>query len=156
MSTQNPTTTMLQDRATDAVAGFQQGGARQQLVEWIMEHVLDWERWRKQHLDHKWAEYLRKWRGVWSEEDRTRSSERSRLISPALQQAVEEAMAEMEEAVLGDKEAWFDIDDDHSDGQAEDWQALRLQALDDMDYANIPGALMECCGLMGAVYGRHR
>ncbi len=153
MSTQNPTTTMLQDKATDAVAGFQQGGARQQLVEWVMEHVLEWERWRKQHLDHKWAEYLRKWRGVWDEEDRTRSSERSRLISPALQQAVEEAMAEMEEAVMGDKEAFFDIDDDHSDGQKEDWQALRLQAIDDMDYANIPGALMECCGLMGAVYG---
>lgn len=143
----------MQDKALDAISGFQQSGAREQLTAWIMENVLAWERWRKQHLDMKWAEYLRKWRGVYDENDRTRSSERSRLISPALQQAVEEAVAEMEEAVLGDKEAWFDIDDDQSDGEPEDWQALRMQILDDMDYANIPGALVETCGLMGAVYG---
>ncbi len=144
---------MLQDKADQAVSGFQQSGAREQLVGWIMPHVLEWERWRKQHLDPKWAEYLRKWRGVWDEQDRTRGSERSRLISPALQQAVEEAVAEMEEAVLGDKEAWFDIDDNLSDGEQEDWQQIRLQLLDDMDYANVPGALVESCGLVGAVYG---
>src|SRR5690554_2611775 len=115
MSTQNPTTVSLQDEADEAVSGFQQGGAREQLVAWIMEHVDEWERWRKQHFDGRWAEYLRKWRGLWSEEDRTRGSERSRLVSPALQQAVEEAVAEIEEAVLGDKEAWFDIDNDRSD-----------------------------------------
>jgi hypothetical protein len=155
MSTQNPTTVSLQDQADEAVSGFQQGGAREQLAAWIMEHVDEWERWRKQHFDTRWAEYLRKWRGLWSEEDRTRGSERSRLVSPVLQQAVEEAVAEIEEAVLGDKEAWFDIDDDHSDQLLEqkDYQAIRLQLLDDMDYANVNGALIECCGLMGAVYG---
>lgn len=153
MSTQNPTTVALQDKADQAVAGFQQKGAREQLVQWVMEHVTEWETWRKQHLDKQWAEFLRKWRGVYDEADRTRSSERSRLISPALQQAVEEAVAEIEEAVLGDKEGWFDIDDNLSDGEQEDWQSLRLQLLDDMDYANIQGALVESAGLMGAVYG---
>lgn len=153
MATQNPTTTTLQDKADLAVAGFQQKGAREQLCSWVMEHVLEWEQWRKQNFDPLWAEYLRKWRGVWVEEDRTRGSERSRLISPALQQAVEEAVADIEEAVLGDKEAWFDVDDDRSDGDKEDWQELRLRLLDDMDYVNAPGALIECCGLMGAVYG---
>lgn len=153
MSTQNPTTTVLQDKAEDAVSGFQQNGAREQLVAWIMEHVIEWEQWRKQNLDSKWAEYLRKWRGVYSDEDRTRSSERSRLISPALQQAVEEAVAEMEEALLGDKEGWFDIDDNLSDGSQEEWQPIRMQLLDDMDHANVQGALVESAGLMGAVYG---
>jgi hypothetical protein len=144
---------MTEDAAERAVVGFQQKGAREQLCSWIMEHVTEWERWRKQHLDIQWAEFLRKWRGVYDESDRTRASERSRLISPALQQAVEEAVAEMEEAVLGDKEGWFDIDDNLSDGQQEDWQPIRLQLLDDMDHANVQGALVEACGLMGAVYG---
>jgi len=155
MSTQTPTTISLQDKAEEAVAGYQQTGAREQLVAWIMEHVSEWERWRKEHFDKRWAEYLRKWRGVWTEDDRTRGSERSRLVSPALQQAVEESCAEIEEAVLGDKEAWFDIDNDHSDQLAspKDYQLIRLQLLDDMDYTNVPGALVECCGLMGAVYG---
>lgn len=153
MSTQNPTTVSLQDKADQAVAGFQQKGAREQLVRWVMDHVTEWEDWRKKNLDGKWAEYLRKWRGVWTDEDRTRSSERSRLISPALQQAVEEAVAEMEEAILGDKEGWFDIDDDASDGDEEDWQTLRTQLNDDMDYANVQGALVECAGLMSAIYG---
>lgn len=155
MTTQNPTTTSLQDAADEAISGFQQGGAREQLAAWIMEHVDEWEQWRKQNFDPRWAVYLRKWRGLWDEADRTRGSERSHLVSPALQQAVEEAVAEIEEAVLGDKEAWFDIDDDHSDRLAsqKDYQAIRLQLLDDMDYANVSGALIECCGLMGAVYG---
>jgi len=120
-----------------------------------MEHVTEWEDWRKQNFDGRWAKYLRKWRGLWDESDRSRGSERSRLISPALQQAVEEAVAEIEEAVLGDKEAWFDIDNDHSDQltSPKDYQAIRLQLLDDMDYANVNGALLEACGLMGAVYG---
>lgn len=153
MSTQNPTTTVLQDKAEEAVVGFQQNGAREQLVAWIMEHVKPWEDWRKQNLDPHWAEFLRKWRGVYTDDDKTRSSERSRLISPALQQAVEEAVAEIEEAILGDKEGWFDVDDNLSDGDQEDWQPIRLQLLDDMDYANVQGALVEACGLMGAVYG---
>ena len=153
MTTQNPTTTVLQDKAEEAVSGFQQLGAREQLVAWIMEHVNEWEKWRKQNLDSKWAEYLRKWRGVYTDDDKTRPSERSRLISPALQQAVEEAVAEIEEAVLGDKEGWFDVDDNLSDGSEEEWQPIRLQLLDDMDYANVQGALVESAGLMGAVYG---
>lgn len=144
---------MVQDAAEQAVIGFQQKGAREQLAAWVMEHVSEWESWRKQNLDPNWAEFLRKWRGVYDESDRTRASERSRLISPALQQAVEEAVAEMEEAILGDKEGWFDIDDNLSDGAKEDWQPIRLQLLDDMDHANIQGALVECCGIMGAVYG---
>lgn len=144
---------MVQDKADQATVGFQQKGAREQLCAYIMEHVTEWERWRKQNLDPHWAEFLRKWRGVYDESDRTRGSERSRLISPALQQAVEEYVAEMEEAVLGDKEGWFDIDDNLSDGQQEDWQPIRLQLLDDMDYVNAAGALLESGGLMGAVYG---
>jgi len=160
LSTHNPTTAGIRDVADEAVAGFMQKGGREALVAWIIPKVQEWERWRQQNLDKNWAVYLRKWAGVWSEEDRTRSSERSRLISPALQQAVEEACADIEEAVFGEKEAWFDIDDDYGDAktasdteQGEDWQGLRLQLLDDMNYANVEGAILESAGILGALYG---
>lgn len=117
-----------------------------------MGHVTEWERWRQQHFDTRWRNYWRKWRGIWTEEDRTRGTERSRLISPALQQAVEEAVAEIEEATVGGKEAWFDLDDDNADPVKEQWQVMRRQLLDDMDFADVPGALVECA-LNGALYG---
>ena len=54
----------------------------------------------------KWDEYYRIWRGHWAEEDRTRSTERSRLITPATQQAVESSVSELEEATFG-KGKWL-------------------------------------------------
>jgi hypothetical protein len=57
------------------------------------------------------------WRGQWSPEDRTRESERSRIVSPALQQAVESSVAELEEATFG-RGKWFDIKDDIHDQTA--------------------------------------
>ena len=50
-------------------------------------------------------------------EDKTRDSERSRIISPALQQAVESSVAEVEEATFG-RGKWFDISDDVNDPDA--------------------------------------
>lgn len=152
MSTQTPTTSTLQDTADSAAGSFTQSAAREALVAWVMEHVTEWERWRNNEFEQRWKEYWRKWRGIWEESDRTRGSERSRLISPAMQQAVEEAVAEMEEAALGEKEGWFDQDDNNSDTRKEDWQAIRLQLLDDMDYANVPGSMVECL-LNGAIFG---
>ena len=46
-------------------------------------------------------------------EDKTRQTERSKIISPALQQAVESSVAELEEATFG-RGKWFDIEDDVS------------------------------------------
>lgn len=152
MSTNSPTAANPTDAATQATSAFHQSSGRQALVDWVMEHVLAWEEWRKQEFDQRWQEYWRKWRGIWSEEDRTRGSERSRLISPALQQAVEESSAELEEAALGEKEGWFDLDNDNHDVVKENWQLIRRQLLDDMDLANVPGALVECI-LNGALCG---
>jgi len=152
VSTLNPTTTKFTDKAEALDVGFTQSSGRQHLAEWIMEFVTEWEDWRKKHFDTRWGEYIRKWRGIWDEGDRTRKSERSRLISPALQEAIEEAVAEWEEATIGSKEAWFDMDDDASDAEQEDWQDIRKQLLDDMHFANVSGSMVECA-LMGALYG---
>lgn len=140
------------DKAKQATISFTQGAAREALALWVIGHVSEWERWRMQHFDTRWRDYWRKWRGIWSEDDRTRGSERSRLISPALQQAVEEAVAEIEEATVGEREAWFDLDDDNADTVREGWQAMRRQLLDDMAFSDVQGALVECA-LNGALYG---
>ena len=56
--------------------------------------------------------------------DRERRSERSRIISPALQQAVESNVAELEEATFG-RGKWFDVSDNFGDSQRQDVLFLR-------------------------------
>ncbi len=53
-----------------------------------------------------------------------RASERSRIISPALQQAVESNVAELEEATFG-RGQFFDIKDDVTDTQKQDISILK-------------------------------
>ena len=115
---------------------------RDALSQWVMRHVEDWEQWRDQNYKELWNEYYRLWRGIWISEDKTRDSERSRLINPSLQQAVEAAVAEQEEATFG-KEAWFDISDDVADPQKEDMQVVRDLLLEDFKERGINAAISE-------------
>ena len=62
-------------------------------------------------MKRSFDEYYRLWRGQWDPADSQRASERSRIISPALQQAVESNVAELEEATFG-RGKFFDIADD--------------------------------------------
>src|SRR3990172_14097 len=124
---------------------------RDALSQWVMRHVEDWEQWRDQNYKELWNEYYRLWRGIWISEDKTRDSERSRLINPSLQQAVEAAVAEQEEATFG-KEAWFDISDDVADPQKEDMQVVRDLLLEDFKERGINAAISEIY-LNGALYG---
>ncbi|GMQ83179.1 MAG: hypothetical protein BMS9Abin05_2667 [Rhodothermia bacterium] len=140
------------DRAKIDQDAITQKRGREALVQWVMEHVLDWERWRQRHFDHAWASYRRKWRGLSTTEDKARKNERSNMVVPALQEAIEDAVSEFEEATIGAKEAWFDLADDVKDQQQEDWQALRQQVLDDMDMVDMDTAIAEC-GFNGALYG---
>ena len=50
---------------------------------WVLAKVQDWRNHQEQNYAEKWDEYYRLWRGIWAAEDQTRSSERSRIISPA-------------------------------------------------------------------------
>ena len=124
---------------------------RDALSQWVMKHVEDWEQWRDQNYKELWNEYYRLWRGVWISEDKTRDSERSRLINPSLQQAVEAAVAEQEEATFG-KEAWFDVADDVADPQKEDMQGVRDLLLEDFKERGVNAAVSEIY-LNGALYG---
>ncbi len=89
-------------------------GPHQQLREWVLDRVDTWEQHRNSNYLAKWDEYYRLWRGTWSDEDKTRASEKSRLISPATSQAIEATVAELEEATFGGHR-WFDVEDDMLD-----------------------------------------
>ena len=95
------------------------------LVEWIVSHTEDWRDHRDTNYLEDWKEFERLWRGEWAAEDRTRDSERSRITSPALQQAIENHTAEIEEAVFGQGGSFFSIEDDMKDQDPADIEYLQ-------------------------------
>jgi hypothetical protein len=123
------------------------------LVGWINEHVEAWEDYRDNNYKAKWDEYYRLWRGIWKNEDKMRGSERSRIIAPALQQAIEVTVAELEEALFS-KKKWLDIDrttiEDERARQGMD--AFLSQLLKEYDLNKVPANVAEVV-LNGAIYG---
>ena len=90
------------------------------LVSWIQGHLMDWRDSRDDNYLEKWKEYERLWRGEWDSGDRLRESERSRLVSPVLQEAIENHASEIEEGVFGNGDDLFSIDDDLMDKDSKD------------------------------------
>ena len=123
----------------------------QQVEEWVIDKVDQWRDHYSANYEQKFDEYYRLWRGIWAAEDKTRDSERSRLISPALQQAVESSVAEVEEATFG-RGKWFDIRDDRNDQNPQDVAYLREQLSEDFQFTKTRKAVAECI-LNAAVYG---
>ena len=121
------------------------------LVTWILAHVDEWEQYRNNNYEDLWKEYYRAWKQVWTQDEKTRTSERSKFISPALGQAVEMAVAEAEEATFG-RVKWIDISDDIQDPDKLDMEIVRDQLLEDMELNHVPDAITECY-LNGAIYG---
>ena len=118
---------------------------------WVMDKVDSWRDHFEANYSEKFDEYYRLWRGIWSSADQTRESERSRLISPALQQAVESSVAEVEEATFG-RGKWFDIRDDVQDQNPDDIAVLRRQLDEDFKYTKTRKAVAESI-LNAAVFG---
>ena len=126
-------------------------GPYQQLQEWVLDRVDQWEEHRNSNYQSKWDEYYRIWRGIWTNDDRTRQSEKSRLISPATQQAIEATVAELEEATFGGHR-WFDIADDILDRNPQDIEYVRNLLHEDLTKDGVKDAVAECL-LNGAIYG---
>ena len=95
------------------------------LVDWVMSYVEEWRDHRDSNYLENWKEFERLWRGEWASEDRLRDSERSRITSPALQQAIENHTADIEEAIFGQGEHLFDIQDDMMDNDPRDIEYLK-------------------------------
>jgi hypothetical protein len=121
------------------------------LEDWVMAKCEDWRDHFESNYEQKFDEYYRLWRGIWDPADKMRDSERSRIISPALQQAVESNVAELEEATFG-RGKWFDISDDMNDTNRQDVQYLRNKLTEDFEKTKVRKAVAECL-INAAVFG---
>lgn len=137
--------------AATTAAALGQIAPGHELTAWIMEKVTKWENHRNSSKAKKWAEYWRMWRGQWAAEDQNRGSERSRLIAPALAQAIEMTVSEIEEAVFS-REIWFDVSDDLKDQERIDAVEARDLLLEDLDKVNAQDQISEAV-LNAAIFG---
>jgi hypothetical protein len=121
------------------------------LLSYVMDRVRKARDARDADHEKRWAEYTRLWRGFYKDSDATTNSERSKLISPATQQAVEMTASEMEEATFG-RTAWFDVADDFEDEEKDDAVVYRDQLLEDFELAGAMDGVTDTY-LLGCVYG---
>lgn len=127
--------------------------ADKELTAFVVDHCNRWRDWRDTNYLSLWEEYERIFRGEWASEDKTRDSERSRIVTPAAQQAVETRHAEIMEAIFGSGE-FFDIEDDLQDvnGQTIDIEALRAQLSEDFKKDKIKKSIDQI-ELLAEIYG---
>ena len=122
-----------------------------ELVAFVVDHTDKWREYRDQNHLEDWNRYERTWRGQWEQTDKLRQSERSRVISPATQQAIETRHAEIVEAIFGSGE-YFDIDDDLKDQQPLDVEMLKRQLMEDFAQDKIRKSI-DHITLLAEIYG---
>ena len=122
-----------------------------ELVEWVMGKCNNWRDYFEANYADTFDEYMRLYRNQWASEDRDRGSERSKLIAPALAQAVESNVAEVEEATFG-RGKLFGIKDDVQDQDPKDVRYLERKLHEDFALARIRSSVAECL-VNAAVYG---
>ena len=121
------------------------------IEDWVITKCEDWRDYYESNYEQRFEEYYRLWRGIWDPADSERRSERSRIISPALQQAVESNVAELEEATFG-RGKWFDVSDNLGDTDKQDVQFLRNKLTEDFEDCMVRKAVAECL-INAAVFG---
>ncbi len=124
-----------------------------ELTAFVVDHCERWRDWRDTNYLEDYLEYERIFRGEWAAEDKTRDSERSRIVTPATQQAVETRHAEIMEAIFGQGD-FFDIEDDLKDvnGDPLDVEMLKNQLMEDFKQDKIRKAIDQI-ELMAEIYG---
>ena len=124
-----------------------------ELTAFVIDHCDRWRDYRDTNFLEDYLEYERIFRGEWASEDKTRESERSRIVTPATQQAVETRHAEIMEAIFGQGD-FFDIEDDLKDvnGNPLDVEILKAQLMEDFKQDKIRKAIDQI-ELMAEIYG---
>ena len=127
--------------------------ADKELTAFVTDHCTKWRDYRDTNFLPDWLEYERIFRGQWAVEDKTRESERSRIVTPATQQAVETRHAEIMEAIFGQGE-FFDIEDNIRDvnGNPIDIELIKVQLNEDFKKDKIRKAIDQI-ELMAEIYG---
>jgi hypothetical protein len=134
--------------------GYEEPTERERkLVDFVIEHTNRWRDYRDTNFLADWDEYERIFRGRWSALDKTKETERSRLVSPATQQAIETRHAEVMEAIFGQGE-FFDIKDDIMDvnGNPLDVEEIKAKLNEDFKQDKIIKAI-DAVELMAEIYG---
>ena len=121
------------------------------IEDWVITKCEDWRDYYESNYEARFEEYYRLWRGQWDPADSERKSERSRIISPALQQAVESNVAELEEATFG-RGKWFDVSDNMGDTERQDVLFLRNKLTEDFEDCKVRKSVAECL-INAAVFG---
>ena len=144
---------MATDQELDQNEFVQPTESDKELVSFVVDHCDRWRDYRDSNYLDAWTEYERIFRGEWAAQDASRESERSRLITPGTQQAVETRHAEIIEAIFGQGE-YFDIKDDvrDIDGSPIDVGKLREQLLEDFAKDKVRKSIDQIV-LMGEIYG---
>lgn len=145
--------------ATDKEVGMEQNEfdepteADKELVGFVVDHCNRWRDYRDVNFLPDWLEYERIFRGQWASEDKTRESERSRIVTPATQQAVETRHAEIMEAIFGQGD-FFDIEDNLQDvgGNPIDVELIKAQLMEDFKKDKIRKSIDQI-ELMAEIYG---
>ena len=124
-----------------------------ELVSFVVDHCDRWRNYRNTNYLSDWQEYERIFTGEWAAEDKTRDSERSRIVTPATQQAVETRHAEIIEAIFGQGE-FFDIQDDIRDvnNNPLDVAVIKAQLMEDFKIDKIRKSIDQI-ELMADIYG---
>jgi hypothetical protein len=124
-----------------------------EIVNFVVNHCDRWRDWRDVNCLDDWLEYERIFNGEWDAQDKTRDSERSRIVTPATQQAVETRHAEIMEAIFGQGE-FFDIQDDIRDvnGTPLDVAAIKAQLMEDFKVDKIRKSIDQI-ELLAELYG---
>jgi hypothetical protein len=124
-----------------------------ELTNFVVNHCDRWRDYRDTNFLTDWLEYERIFNGEWDAQDKTRESERSRIVTPATQQAVETRHAEIMEAIFGQGE-FFDIQDDIRDvnGNPLDVEAIKAQLMEDFKVDKIRKSIDQI-ELLAELYG---
>ncbi len=127
--------------------------ADKELTDFVTSHCTKWRDYRDVNFLPDWLEYERIFRGQWAAEDKTRESERSRIVTPATQQAVETRHAEIMEAIFGQGD-FFDIEDNIQDvnGNPIDIELIKAQLMEDFKKDKIRKSIDQI-ELMAEIYG---
>jgi hypothetical protein len=132
---------------------YQPTEADKEITAFVVDHCQRWRDYRDVNFLPDWLEYERIFRGQWASEDKTRESERSRIVTPATQQAVETRHAEIMEAIFGQGD-FFDIEDNIQDigGNPIDVELIKSQLMEDFKKDKIRKSIDQI-ELMAEIYG---
>lgn len=131
-------------------------GRRGQLVQWVMGYTTKWRTHRDTSWQEVWGEWYRLYRGRHIDKDKNYQSERSKLVAPALAQALEMTVAELEEASFG-REQWIDIIAADGSPDHKDVTGMRRRVIEDLQADKVPSAVAQCFlngGLFGTLAGK--